>query len=271
VRTLKLELKLIAAVGIIGVPNAGKSTLLAAVSAARPKIADYPFTTLTPNLGVSTVDDESLVLADIPGLIEGAHGGAGLGTAFLRHIERTRVLIHLLDGASSDPLQDYTTINNELNLFSASLATKPQIVALNKMDLPQAQAIWPTVQKAIREKGMPSYAVSAATGQGTTELLRGVMRVLKAQPDELASAEEPRVFRPEEDEEAYSVRKEGAGFRVSGRRVERAAVMTDWANDEGVARFQRILKAMGILDALLKAGIKSGDTVVIGDGELEWQ
>ena len=270
-RTLKLELKLIADVGIIGVPNAGKSTLLAAVSAARPKIADYPFTTLIPNLGVATVDDDTLVLADIPGLIEGAHDGAGLGTAFLKHIERTRVLIHLLNGDSPDPLKDYAVINQELELFSARLAAKPQVVALNKMDLPHARQVWPKIQQAMSDEGVPALALSAFTGQGTLELLREVSRILQTLPPDLESPEEPKVFRPEESEELFWVTRERGHYRVRGRRIERVAVMTDWANDEAVARFQRILKAMGILDALQKAGVKSGDTVLIAEHELEWQ
>ncbi len=269
-RSLKLELKLIADVGIIGVPNAGKSTLLAAVSAARPKIADYPFTTLSPNLGVATVDGDSLVLADIPGLIGGAHAGAGLGISFLRHIERTRVSIHLLDGASEDPLRDFATINKELELFSPTLAARPQVVALNKMDLPQAAELLPAVQKAMRERHLPVYAISAATGQGTVELLRAVRQVLLATPAEPSVAPVP-VFRPEEDEAAFEIGREGNAFRVRGKRIERTAVMTDWANDEAIARFQRIIKAMGIYDALLEAGVQPGDTVVIGEHELEWQ
>src|SRR5512139_76840 len=166
-RWLRLELKLIADVGIIGVPNAGKSTLLSVVSAAHPKIADYPFTTLQPNLGVVTVDGlQSFVLADLPGLIEGAANGAGLGHQFLRHVERTRLLIHLLDGAAEDPLADYETINAELAQHSTRLAAKPQIVVLNKIDLPDAQAHWPAVQEVMRKRGIEAWAISAATGQG---------------------------------------------------------------------------------------------------------
>jgi len=270
VRSLKLELKLIADVGIIGVPNAGKSTLLAAVSAARPKIADYPFTTLSPNLGVATVDEESIVLADIPGLIEGAHAGAGLGMAFLRHVERTRVCIHLLDGATEDPLHDFETINSELDLFSPKLAAKPQVVALNKMDLPQAQELWPVVQNAMRKRHLPVYAVSAATGQGTLELLRAVRQLLQVTPGEPTTAVEAEVFRPV-DEDAFEIVRDGDSLRVRGKRIERAAVMTDWANDEAIARFQRIIKAMGILDALQKAGVRTGDTILIGNHELEWE
>jgi GTP-binding protein len=270
-RALRIEMKLIADVGIIGAPNAGKSTLLAAVSAARPKIADYPFTTLSPNLGVATVDYRSLVLADIPGLIEGAHAGAGLGVKFLRHIERTRVLIHLLDGASPDPLQDYEDINAELALFSRDLASKSQVVALNKMDLTQAQEIWPTVEAAMRERDRPVFAISAVTGQGTRELLRAVQEILETTPVERVSAAEATVFRPAEEEDAFEVIREGDHFRVRGRRVQRAAAMTDWNSQEAVARFQRILKAIGILESLEQAGVQPGDTVFVGDYELEWQ
>ena len=270
-RSLKLEMKLIADVGIIGAPNAGKSTLLAAVSAARPKIADYPFTTLSPNLGVATLDHQTVVLADIPGLIEGAHAGAGLGIKFLRHIERTRVLIHLLNGASPDPLQDLEDINAELALFSPELVVKPQVVVLNKMDLPQAQEMWPTVEAAMHERSLPAFAISAVTGQGTRELLYTVLEVLEATPVETVSPVEARVFRPVEEEDAFEVVKEGDHFRVRGRRVERAAAMTDWNNQEAVARFQRILKAIGVLKALQQAGVQSGDTVFVGDHELEWQ
>ena len=270
VRSLKLELKLIADVGIIGVPNAGKSTLLSAVSAARPKIADYPFTTLSPNLGVATVDGYSIVLADIPGLIDGAHAGAGLGTAFLRHIERTRVCIHLLDGASMDPLRDFATINNELELFSPKLAAKPQIVALNKMDLPQAQEVWPAVQSAMRGRHLPVYAISAATGQGTLELMRAVRQLLLVTPEESTATVEAEVFKPD-DEEAFEILRDGDSFRVRGKRIERVAVMTDWDNDEAIARFQRIIKAMGIHDALQEAGVQAGDTVLIGNHTLEWE
>ncbi|MCW5883064.1 MAG: GTPase ObgE, partial [Anaerolineae bacterium] len=169
---VSLELKLVADVGIVGVPNAGKSTLLAAVSAARPKIADYPFTTLVPNLGVAEVDHRVFVLADSPGLIEGASQGIGLGFKFLRHVERTRVLIHLVDGLSEDPLGDMEMINHELDVFDPRMSRKPQIVAFNKMDVPQAAERWPAVQAAISGRGLPAYAISAATGQGVQALLR---------------------------------------------------------------------------------------------------
>jgi GTP-binding protein len=269
-RWLRLELKLIADVGIVGVPNAGKSTLLATVSAARPKIADYPFTTLEPNLGVVTVDDRDFVLADIPGLIEGAHAGAGLGHQFLRHVERTRLLIHLLDGASMDPLGDFEKINKELALFDPRLARKPQVVVLNKMDLPQTQELWPRVRREMKKLELEAMNISAVTGQGVPPLLRRVVVLLDSLPKEEPIVEEMKVFRMEE-EEPFSIAQEEAGWRVRGTKIERVVAMTNWEYDEAVMRFQRVLKAMGISAALEEAGVEVGDTVRIGDIELEWQ
>jgi GTP-binding protein len=268
-RWIRLELKLIADVGIVGVPNAGKSTLLSVVSAARPKIAPYPFTTLTPNLGVVVLDDREMVLADIPGLVEGAHAGIGLGHSFLRHIQRTRLLIHLLDGAGEDPLGDFVQINTELALYDEDLAKKPQIVVLNKMDLPQAQERWPAVEAAIQKHGYPVMAISAVSRQGVRDLMNAVMEKLLALPEPEPPEEVP-VFRPEEDEDAFEIVMEGGAFRVVGRRIERAAAMTYWEYDEALMRFQRILEALGIAAALKDAGVGPGDTVLIGDHELEW-
>jgi GTP-binding protein len=271
-RWLYLELKLIADVGIVGVPNAGKSTLLSVVSAARPKIAAYPFTTLEPNLGVVALGDyTSFVMADIPGLIEGAHAGAGLGHEFLRHIERTRIIIHLLDGASADPLGDYESINEELNLFDTKLASKPQLVVLNKMDLPQAQALWPSVKKAMRAQGQRATSISAVTGEGVKEMLRSVAEMLASLPEEGPAAAEVKVFRPIEDEEALTITWEDDAWRVRGTEVERVIAMTNWDLDEAVQRFQRIAEAMGLKAALKAAGVQPGDTVRIGEVELEWQ
>ncbi|MFB0533676.1 MAG: GTPase ObgE [Anaerolineae bacterium] len=269
-RWLRLQLKLIADVGIIGVPNAGKSTLLAAVSAARPKIADYPFTTLEPNLGVVTVDDRDFVLADIPGLIEGAHAGAGLGHQFLRHVERTRLLIHLLDGASADPLSDFEKINQELALFDSQLARKPQVVVLNKMDLPQTQELWPRIRQEMKKLELEAMSISAVTGQGVPTLLQRVAGLLDSLPRKEPVIEEVKVFRLEE-EEPFSITQEGDAWRVRGPEIERVVAMTNWEYDEAVMRFQRILEAMGISAALEKAGVEVGDTVRIGDIELEWQ
>ena len=272
-RWLELELKLIADVGIIGCPNAGKSTLLSVVSAARPKIADYPFTTLVPNLGVAEVDDRTLVLADIPGLIEGAHAGAGLGHQFLRHIERTRVLIHLLDGLSDDPLKDMHEINRELALYSQPLSRTLQVVALNKMDIPQVQELWPRLREELKKRDIQLFAISAVTGQGTLELLRSVTAIAERAPRYEADIDPIVVFRPHEEmEEAFDITQEVPGtFRVRGTRIERAAVMTEWSIPDGVARFQRILRADGIWEALEKNGVKVGDTVFIGDVELVWE
>lgn len=270
-RWLRLELRLIADVGIVGAPNAGKSTLLAAVSAARPKIADYPFTTLIPNLGVVEVDGVTFVMADIPGLIEGAHQGAGLGDKFLRHIRRTRVLVHLLDGAAPDPLADFAAINRELERFSPDLTQKPQIVALNKMDLPDVRGKWPRVAQALKRQGHEALAISAATGEGVQALLRRVAATLRELPREPAPVPEQKVFRPKPDEDAFTIEREGAYWRVRGIKVERAAAMTNWDLDEAVLRFQRMLDAMGITQALREAGVGPGDTVVIGDAVLEWQ
>lgn len=267
-REIVLELKLIAQVGIVGVPNAGKSTLLSVVSDARPKIGSYPFTTLTPNLGVARVDDNEIVLADIPGLVEGAHAGVGLGYSFLRHIQRTRLLIHLLDGTGEDPVADFLQINTELALFDQSLATRPQIVVLNKIDLPQAREYWPRVQKIAAKHGHPAYAVSAKTHEGVRDLLKKTLEMVSKLPPPVTTETVP-VYRPE-DEEAFAIVRDGAAFRVTGKRIERAAAMTYWEYDEAVMRFQHILDALGIADALRAAGASKGDTVVIGEHELEW-
>ena len=271
-RWLRLELKLLADVGLVGVPNAGKSTLLAAVTAARPKIAPYPFTTLQPNLGVVVLDDQTeFVLADIPGLIEGASEGKGLGHEFLRHIERTRVLIHLLDGLSADPLADFVAINGELAAFGHDLARKPQLVALNKVDLPEVRARWPEVQAALEALGYPAaMAVSALAREGTRELLYRAAQMLAELPEDAPAWELP-VFRPGVDEETFTVEREEDGWRVRGVRVERMAAMTVWNLDEAVRRFQRTLERMGIAKALEEAGVQPGDTVRIGEAELVWE
>lgn len=268
---LLLELKLIADVGIIGVPNAGKSTLLSAVSAARPKIADYPFTTLQPNLGVVELDDfETLVLADIPGLIEGASTGAGLGHDFLRHIERTRVLIHLLDGNAIDPLEDWAMINQELALYDTRLEQKPQLIVLNKIDLPDAQAWESLIAERLKEEGLPFCSISAATGKGVRPMLYRVKQMLEELPEPQQEIEEPLIIRPEPDEDAFTVKKEEDGWRVKGKSIERLASMTYWEFEATTRRFQQILDKMGISDALIEAGVVDGDTVFIGDEILEW-
>jgi len=271
--TLRLELKLIADVGIVGLPNAGKSSLLAAVTNAKPKIADYPFTTLEPNLGVVELDmDHTLILADIPGLIEGAHRGVGLGDAFLRHIQRTRVLIHVLDGLSENPMADLAQINSELALFDAALADKPMIVAFNKMDMPEAQARWPEVKQALTERGFEAAEISALAQTNLRPLLWRIYELLQTAPEPAEAAQEIPVYRPEADPQAFTIeRTEDGGYRVRGEAIERAAAMTYWEYDENVRRFQRLIERLGIDKALRKAGVQEGDTVYIGDYELEWQ
>jgi len=269
-RRLALELKLIADVGLVGKPNAGKSTLLARVSAARPKIADYPFTTLDPYLGVVEIDQRSFVMADIPGLIEGAHAGAGLGQSFLRHIERTRLLIHLLDGASLDPAADYRAINQELALYSDRLAAKPQIVVLNKADLPDSRVMYDLLQESLGVERL--WLISAVTGEGIPELLRAIVQQLAALPPE--PREELYVFRPldEREDRSFTVTQIGPDtYRLAGEEIERLAAMTDWNNEEAVDRFDRILAARGITRYMDEMGVEAGCTVLIGDIELEWQ
>jgi GTP-binding protein len=272
-RELHLELRLIADIGLVGAPNAGKSTFLAAVTAAKPKIAPYPFTTTEPNLGVASLDGfQTVVLADIPGLIEGAHSGIGLGFAFLRHIQRTRVLIHLLDGAGSDPLADFSQINTELALFDPELRRKPQLVAVNKMDMPEARRRWPGLQESLRAKGFESFAVSALTREGTRDVLYRAARLLEDLPTAPAAEKELPLYQAGEDPSAFTIEREtDGGWRVRGKRIERAAEMTYWELDEAVARFQRILELIGVYRALQEAGVRQGDSVRIGEHELEWK
>ncbi len=273
-RWLRLELKLLADVGIVGKPNAGKSTLLSRISNARPKIADYPFTTLQPNLGLVQVGNRDFVVADIPGLIEGAHKGAGLGDRFLRHVERTRVLIHLLDGTSEDPVADFEAINRELREYSPTLAQKPQLVVVNKIDVPEVRARWPQIKAALEAKGVREpMAISAATGEGVDAMLQRVVQMLEEAPEpEPIRPEEVRVWRLEEDEDAFTVEydpDEGVWI-VRGKAIERLANKTNWDYYDSVMRFQRILDHRGITEALEKAGVQEGDTVRIGNVELVW-
>ncbi len=289
-RTLALELKLIADIGIVGLPNAGKSTLLSVLTAARPKIADYPFTTLRPNLGVAQVgDDRTVVLADIPGLIEGASEGVGLGHEFLRHIERTRVLIHLLDGASDDPLADYETVNREMAAFGHGLPDKPQIVAMTKMDLPDARAAFelfvsegrirdarrttqddPAALRYTPGRILDVLPISAATGENVRELLGRAVRVLDALPPPIELEPEPVLGMPAEQDTSFEILREGGGFRVISPMLERRVQMTRWDLDDAVIRFQRLLESSGVGPALEQLGIQPGDTVYIGEYELEW-
>jgi len=270
-KEIRLELKLLADVGIVGVPNAGKSSFLAAVTNAKPKIADYPFTTIEPNLGVANLDAENqLVLADIPGLIEGAHQGVGLGDAFLRHIQRTRVLIHVLDGSAEDPLADFSQINSELALFDSALSSKPQVVVVNKMDLEEVKASWPKLKKAFTKLGYEPYPISAFTRENLVPVLWKALELVQTVPKPEIIPTLP-VYKPEEDARDFVIAREGDGWRVTGTAIERAAEMTYWEHDGSIRRFQRLMVAIGLDAALRKEGIRDGDTVYIRDYELEWQ
>ncbi len=266
--TLTLELKLLADVGFLGFPNAGKSSLLARVSRARPKVADYPFTTLSPNLGVVEHKGVSFVAADIPGLIEGAHSGKGLGMAFLRHIERTRILVHLIDPqgyGSRSPAAGIKDIEAELRAFSPTLVAKPRILVVNKMDLPGAAEVFKTVRRRYPRRAL---GISAATGQGVSALLDRIIRELAHRP--------PVVFADPEDrhvrlDPGFSVRALGLGlFELEGRFVRRATAMLEATLPEAVHRFQGSLKRIGVDRALRRAGIRSGDKVRCGSFEFEW-
>lgn len=274
-RWLRLELRLIADVGLVGLPNAGKSTLLAALTAAHPKIAPYPFTTLEPNLGVMDLgDDEDRrpTIADVPGLIEGASAGAGLGHAFLRHVERTRVLVHLVDGAARDPAWDFDVIREELRLHDPALLEKPLVVAFNKMDLPEARDAWPAFSAARRAEPVLCVAISADAAEGLDALRELLAEVL---PDAAGLAAEPEptgvvVHRLDAAGDGFTMEREGDAFRIRGKRIERIAVQTNFEVEESAERFQRDLDRLGIDGALRRAGVQPGDTVRIGRVEFEW-
>jgi GTP-binding protein len=267
-----LELRLIADVGIVGVPNAGKSTLLSVISNARPKIADYPFTTLEPNLGMVRYDDAELVVADIPGLVEGAHMGVGLGHAFLRHVTRTQMLIHILNGASEDPLADYNQINVELSLYDEKLGKRPQIVVLNKMDIPEVAAKWEQIEAELKARGVENpLAISAATHENVQTLVQRMFQTYAELPEEEPAPAVMPVYELPPEEVPFTVEKMDEGeYRVNGKRIERAADMTYWDYEEAVLRFQKTLDFLGITQALREAGVEEGDTVHIGEHELEW-
>ena len=273
-RWVRLELRLIADIGLVGLPNAGKSTLLAAVTAATPKIADYPFTTLEPNLGVMELEDgRRPTIADVPGLIEGASTGAGLGHAFLRHVERTRVLVQVVEGSARDPEWDFRVIRDELAAHDPALLEKPVLVAFNKLDLPGAADAWPAFRAARSREDMPVVAIAAATGAGIDRLRAALADLLPA-GDEADALPEPSgivVHRLDAAPDRVTVRREAAGvFRVMGRRIERLAAQTNFDIEESADRFQRDLERLGADAALREAGVEPGDTVRVGALELEW-
>ncbi|HEU0166161.1 MAG TPA: GTPase ObgE [Chloroflexota bacterium] len=274
-RWVRLELKLIADVGIVGLPNAGKSTLLSVISAAKPKIADYPFTTLEPQLGVVQRDDVDFVVADIPGLIEGAHEGAGLGHEFLRHIERTRLLIHVVDGSgqAADPLQAYKQIRSELSLYAVRLAAVPEVLAVSKQDLPEAQELWLLLRDEFRKLGLEPLPIAAVTHLGVDRLVEAVARRVRELPPAASFAPAPQEYKvfALEPEDQLEIVEEDDGFTVRGRKVERLIAMTDLSRPQAVEYLQGQLRRLGVTRALERAGVHSGDLVRIGAEELVWE
>ena len=270
--SLILELKLIADVGVIGYPNVGKSTLLAAISAARPKIASYPFTTLEPVLGVAEVSQQSFILAEIPGLIEGAHLGRGLGHDFLRHITRTKMLIHLVDGSSASPGEDMVRVNTELGLFDSALAKKSQLVAVNKIDLPQVKARLAEIMNAFSEIGTSPLLISAVTGEGVPELMAEAVKMLSQVTVDRGTGDKvvKKVFHPQPRVTSASVRKEGDTFIVVAPGLERIVARMDMSRPEVYWQIRRRLDKLGVSQALKKAGARPGDKVRCGNLEWEW-
>ena len=271
---VELELKLLSDVGLVGLPNAGKSTLLAAVSRATPKIADYPFTTLEPNLGVVEVGYDSYVMADIPGLIEGAHEGAGLGLEFLRHIERTRLLVHVVDASQPDPAHDIDVIDNELRSYAVDLSARPQILAFNKMDVPEAAARKPELEALAERLGRPSVFMSAVARQGTADLAKRAFerleRLREEEPPPAPDVDIP-VLRPQQRGPGFTIERENGAFRVVGDQPVVLVEMLALQSDESRAEAMRRLGRMGVVGALRRAGVKEGDPVRFGDIELRWE
>lgn len=270
-RRVKLELKLLADVGLIGLPNAGKSTLISAISAAKPKIADYPFTTIVPNLGVVSVGDETFTVADMPGLIEGASEGHGLGHQFLKHIERTAALVHVVDVYpmdESNPWTNYETIERELKAFSPDVWARPRLIALNKIDL-LASADLDAIRKQFEEAGSPVFPISAATHAGLEPLLFAMAEALRNTPKPEYASVRIKLGTPK-SEESWSVRPMEDGYVVEGKGVVRMVAMTDFGNEEALRHLHRRLSRMGVLEKLREAGAEEGDTVRIGDWELEY-
>lgn len=276
-RYIQLELKLLADVGLVGFPSVGKSTLLSVVTAAKPKIADYHFTTLVPNLGVvETEDHRSFVMADLPGLIEGAHEGVGLGHQFLRHVERTRVIVHVIDMSGMegrDPFEDYLTINKELKEYDERLSERPQMVVANKMDMPEAEEHLNVFRKKLSDD-IQVFPISAITRQGLKEWLFALADLLERIPKENLyepENEDRVVYKFEKEEEPFQISRDPDGaFVLSGDRIEKLFKMTDFSRDESIQRFSRKLRKMGVDDALRKKGAKDGDTVRLLEYEFEF-
>lgn len=275
-KELILELKLLADVGLIGFPNVGKSTLLSIVTDAKPKIADYHFTTLDPNLGVVKKEyGDSFVIADIPGIIEGASEGVGLGIQFLRHIERTRLLLHVIDVSGSegrDPVEDFYTINEELKKYSQKLSERKQIIVANKIDSMQDESLYNNLEKLAKEKGLEIFKISAATNVGIKELMNHVSQVLKTLPKEnlVEIKDEEKVYTLE-DEEPFTTNKEGNNYIIDGPAVEKLMKRVNLNDNESMYYFHKMLDELGVSQKLKEMGIKDGDNVTIAGWELEWE
>ncbi len=271
-----LELKLLADVGLIGFPNVGKSTFLSKTTSATPKIADYHFTTLEPNLGVVKNDyGESFVIADIPGIIEGASNGTGLGLQFLRHIERTRLLLHVIDVSGIEgrnPVDDFKTINEELKSYSEKLSKRKQIIVANKIDSMQDENLYNDLEKLAKENNMEIFKISAVTGEGISELLKRVSQVLKELPKEelYDEVEDKKVYTLQEEQEGYTIKKEDGIFVVDGPAVDRVMRRVNLEDNESMYYFQKCLDSLGVNQKLKEAGVQEGDTVNICGWELEW-
>ena len=269
--TLILELKVLADLGLVGFPNAGKSTFLSRISAARPRIADYPFTTLNPNLGVTLHKGISFATADIPGIIEGASEGKGLGHQFLKHIERTRVLLHVVDPEGFDGMsaeESIKVIEKELKAFDKKLAQKPRIIAINKMDLPSAKKVYEAIKK--KHKKQKVFLISAATGEGVTDVLDEIVKILAATPVEIITPEEKKTVTHKVEPIFTIERGEDDVIYITGKKIEEFIAMTNFSQPEAVARLRGIFKKIGLEKALNKQGVQEGDTIVVGGREFEW-
>ncbi|MBP3502022.1 MAG: GTPase ObgE [Clostridia bacterium] len=270
-----LELKLLADVGLIGFPNVGKSTFLSRTTSATPKIADYHFTTLEPNLGVVKNEyGDSFVIADIPGIIEGASNGTGLGLQFLRHIERTRLLLHVIDVSGIEgriPVEDFKTINEELKSYSEKLSKRKQIIVANKIDSMQDETLYNDLEQLAKKNNIEIFKISAATGEGIQELLKRASEVLKELPKEdLYEVEEKKVYTLEEEEKGFTINKEDGIYIVDGPAVDRVMRRVNLDDNESMYYFQKCLDSLGVNQKLKEAGVKEGDTVNICGWELEW-
>lgn len=269
--TLILELKVLADLGLVGFPNAGKSTFLSRISAARPRIADYPFTTLNPNLGVTLHKGISFATADIPGIIEGASEGKGLGHQFLKHIERTRVLLHLVDPDGFDAMsaeESVKVIEKELKAFDKKLAAKPRLLAVNKMDLPSAKKVYETLKKKFKKQKV--FLMSAATGEGVPAVLDEIVKILAVTPVEISQPEEKKAVTHKVDPIFTIERGEDEIIYIKGKKIEEFIAMTNFVQPEAVARLKGIFKKIGLEKALNKLGVRDGDTLVVGGREFEW-